>query len=99
MSKNLCKLLAVVMALAMVFSLAGMAFAEGDTRLAAEVFPELFDANAYNETSSEIYEEVLGEFYELYTEAKAAESNSERWALMAQAEAKLLSPLSSRFRG
>jgi len=77
---------------------------EADTRLAADVFPELFDPDTYNEDSSRIYEEVLGEFYELYQESKQyteADDLAMRFALMAQAEAKLLGsaimiPLQSR---
>ena len=77
---------------------------EADTRLAADVFPELFDPDTYNEDSSRIYEDVLGEFYELYQESKNyvnPEDLSMRFALMAQAEAKLLGsaimiPLQSR---
>lgn len=38
-----------------------------------------------------LYNENLGEFYDLYMEAKEAGSVSERWAKMAVAEAKLLS--------
>ena len=48
--------------------------------------------NAYNEQSSEIYDEVLGEFYEYYMRAfeDTVTSDSERFALEAIAEAKLL---------
>ena len=40
--------------------------------------------------SDAVYNDVLGEFNTLYSEAKAADSNSMRFALMALAEAKLL---------
>jgi len=40
--------------------------------------------------SSAVYEQVLGEFYRCYTVAKEAETLSQRYALMAIAEAKLL---------
>lgn len=42
------------------------------------------------ERSSAVYEQVLGEFYEYYTKAKEATNVSERFALMAIAEAKML---------
>ena len=46
---------------------------------------------SYDELSATLYDEALGEFYELYSEAKAEGENlSLRFALMAQAEAKLL---------
>ncbi len=66
-----------------------------------EAAEEAFDVEAYGAASSEIYNEVLGEFYELLTAAKEAETLSERFTLMAQAEAKLLGagtmiPLQSR---
>lgn len=45
----------------------------------------------YTNACNEIYEEVLGDFYNYYTQAKEnATSISERFALMAVAEAKLL---------
>ena len=43
------------------------------------------------ERSAAIYEQVLGEFNETYAKAKEAKSVSERYALMAIAEAKMLS--------
>jgi len=71
------------------------------TQLAADYFPTIYNADEYNADSSKIYNEVLGDFYTLYQEAKAADSHSMRWALMAQAEAKMLGsaimiPLQSR---
>ncbi len=71
------------------------------TQLAADYFPTIFNADEYNAESSKVYNEVLGDFYSLYQEAKAAETNSMRWALMAQSEAKILGsavmiPLQSR---
>ncbi|MGN1408678.1 MAG: ABC transporter substrate-binding protein, partial [Eubacteriales bacterium] len=52
-------------------------------------FTEVNDA--YTEASSAIYEEALGEFSQYYTTAKAETNVSKKWALMALAEAKLLS--------
>ena len=48
------------------------------------------DIEDYDDLSWAIYEDVLGEFYEVYQAAKEAENLSERHALMAIAEAKLL---------
>ena len=44
----------------------------------------------YDEKSAALYDEVLGEFYEAYQKAFDAANNSERYALMAIAEAKLM---------
>ncbi|MCD8152367.1 MAG: ABC transporter substrate-binding protein [Clostridiales bacterium] len=44
----------------------------------------------YEETSAAVYDDALGAFYAVYEEAKAAETVSERYALMAKAEAYLL---------
>ena len=44
----------------------------------------------YDDASAKIYDDVLGEFYKAYTEAKKANSVSEKYALMAIAEAKML---------
>ena len=48
------------------------------------------DVNTYQQESSDIYNAVLGEFYQYYQMAEEAPSVSERYALMAIAEAKLL---------
>ncbi len=45
---------------------------------------------SYDEVSEQLYNENLGEFYKLYTQAKKAETISERFALMAISEAKFL---------
>ena len=44
----------------------------------------------YDDLSQAIYDDILGEFYTAYEAAKAAENVSERFALMAIAEAKLM---------
>ncbi len=49
-----------------------------------------FAGKTHAEISDALYEQVLGDFDELYAKAKEAESVSERFVLMAQAEAKLL---------
>ena len=48
------------------------------------------DSEAYGEFSATVYEYALGEFAEYYEAAKEAETVSEKYALMAVAEAKLL---------
>ena len=59
--------------------------------LAADTYLlEDFDAEAYSDESSELYQEILGEFDALFEEAKGEESIAMRYALMAVAEAKLL---------
>ena len=66
--------------------------AEGEepAESSAKTMEEL-DAMDYDERSTYLYEQNLGEFYELYTEAKAEVSDlSKRHAMMAVAEAKLL---------
>ena len=74
---------------------------EPDTRLASEAFSELWDVDSYQTESSDLYNKVLGEYYEEYQKALEAETLSERYALEAIAEAKLLEsgvfiPLSTR---
>lgn len=49
-----------------------------------------FDFAAYEEESDAIYQEQFGEFYDAYMTSKEAASVSERYALMAVAEAKLM---------
>ena len=44
----------------------------------------------YDELSQAVYDDVLGEFYEYYMAASEAKTESERYALMAIAEAKML---------
>jgi len=63
---------------------------EVDDRKAADVYNEEVDWEAYHAKSEELYDANLGEFYDLYNEALEAENNSERWALMAKAEAKFM---------
>lgn len=61
--------------------------------LAADVYPELFDIDKYDDTSAGIYEDVLGEFAAMFAEAKEyvkPEDLSMRYALMALSEGKLM---------
>ena len=80
------KLLSLLLALTM---LCGVALGEG-AQLAAEAQTEV-DMEAYEATSTEVYNAVLGDFYSYYSEAKQEVENlSLRYALMAISEAKIL---------
>jgi ABC-type oligopeptide transport system substrate-binding subunit len=68
-------------------STSGDSVSEGSTSAAAAQTE--VDLAAYNETSAKIYASVLGDFEEEYEAALAAETVSERFALMAIAEAKM----------
>lgn len=59
---------------------------EDDTTTGGDEVVEL----SYDEMSAQVYDEVLGEFYAAYETAKAVTNVSERYALMAIAEAKLM---------
>ena len=72
------KILALVLALAMMLSV-------------VSAFAEEFDVEAYGVTSTELYNKNLGEFYEVYSAARSEVNNlSLRFAQMAIAEAKLM---------
>ena len=85
------KLFALLLAVCMIAALAACAPAneDGDTPV-TYVDPYAQYAEDYDKLSQEIYKDVLGEFNTYYTQAKAATSVAERYALMAIAEAKLL---------
>ncbi len=59
-----------------------------DNTLAAEAIT--VDLATYDAKSAEVYNAALGEFITAYNAAKAVDNVSERWALMAIAEAKLM---------
>ncbi|MBQ8278503.1 MAG: peptide ABC transporter substrate-binding protein [Roseburia sp.] len=59
-----------------------------DTTLAADAI--VFDVATYDAKSAEVYDAALGEFLTAYEAAKATDNISERYALMAIAEAKLM---------
>ena len=99
MSKNLNRVLAAVMAAAMIFALVACGQkdpepkpAEEDTRLAAEVYTaDAVDLENYAKVSEEIYNANLGEYYKYLQEAKAELLDTDkRYVLMAIAEAKLM---------
>ena len=97
--KNTRRALALILVLAMGLSvLAGcgseaaesaapvVSSAEASTVASVEEATEV----SYEDVSTEVYNNALGEFYATYEVAKSAENLSERFALMAVAEAKLL---------
>ena len=98
-NKILCLLLALAMMLSLVACGGGndapeTTAAPADTNAAPEaveyVDPYAELADDYDALSEAIYNDVLGEFYEVYQVSKEATSVSERQALMAVAEAKLM---------
>ena len=113
MSKMITRVLAMALALCMVavsmISCANQPKFEEDNRTAEEVLKDYVAvapkdysqyADDYDAMSEAIYNDVLGDFLSYYEAAQEATSVSERYALMAIAEAKLLEsgimlPLSS----
>ena len=98
--KKFTKIMSLVLALVMMLSLAACG-GNGDnneTTPATEpgnetveyVYPYADLLDNYDELSSAIYEDVLGEFLSTYEKANDAATVSERFALMAIAEAKML---------
>ena len=98
MKKLLALLLAAVMVLSMAACNPGIpADTNGSTGAADDTtagtpaeYVNPYADMEYDEKSEAIYEAVLGEFMDAYDAAKAATNVSERFALMAVAEAKLL---------
>ena len=101
--KKFNKFLSLMLVLAMMLSLAACggktetpaateAPAAAETEAAAVTYVDPYAdlREDYDALSEAVYNDVLGEFYAIYEEAKAAETVSERWALMAIAEAKLM---------
>lgn len=85
MKKISKRLLALLLAGIMVFSLAACGNGDEDKKDNSDEAAAL--------TDEEIYEDELGEFWEIYQEAMeltGADQKSEKWALMAIAEAKLM---------
>ena len=99
------RFLAMLLAVVMVFALAacGQSAAPATTETAAPVAETAVDPDSlpaaetwsydtanYYADSEAVYDGVLGEYYEYYQQALAAETVAERYALEAIAEAKLL---------
>ena len=101
--KKFTKIMSLLLALVMMLSLAACGGNEtpstdetqateggNDNTVVEYVYPYADLLDNYDELSSAIYEDVLGEFQSTYEKAYEAETVSERYALMALAEAKLL---------
>jgi len=98
------KILAMLLAVMMVLSMAACTGTPAPTDPVVPTVDSFKDPYAgiedYDELSQKIYDDVLGDFYTTYEAAKKATNVSERQALMAVAEAKLMAsgvmlPLSS----
>ena len=94
--KKFTKIMSLVLALVMMLSLAacggetGTDVTEPSNEAVEYVYPYADLLDNYDELSTAIYDDVLGEFQSTYEKAYEAETVSERYALMALAEAKLL---------
>ena len=92
------KILAMLLVAAMVFGLAACAESgskdttgsNAGTVTYVDPYASLRGEDSYDELSQAIYDDILGEFYEAYEAAKEADNVSQRYALMAIAEAKLM---------
>ncbi len=93
MKKNLKKVLCLVLAGVMTFSLAactGNNNDKGKVDATPAVDGVTYDQAKHGEISADVYESALGDFAEVYAKAKEAKTVSEKFALMAIAEAKLM---------
>ena len=88
MKKNLKKVLCLALAGVMTLSLAACGGGNDEAKLAAEAFK--YDQANHDAKSADVYAAALGEFATAYAAAKEATTVSEKFALMAIAEAKLL---------
>ena len=94
--KKFTKIMSLVLALVMMLSLAacggngGTDSTEPGNEVVEYVYPYADLLENYDELSTAIYDDVLGEFYTTYQAAYEADTIAERFALMAIAEAKLL---------
>ena len=91
MKTSIKRLVTLALALVMVLSLAacgGGKGGSGDSKLAVDNWS--YDTANYSADSEKIYNEILGGYSEYYQAALQAENVSERYALEAIAEAKLL---------
>ena len=94
MTKNQKRTLALMLAATMAGGLGvtgNVSAAEMDpTAKAAEAYAASFNADTWTDESAAIYDATLSEFYSIYQSASEAETLSERFALQAVAEAKML---------
>ncbi len=88
MKKTLKKVVCFALAGVMTLSLAACGGAAEKSPLAAEGFS--YDVSKHDAKSAEVYNAILGDFATAYAAAKEAKTVSEKFALMAIAEAKLL---------
>ncbi|MGM9605368.1 MAG: ABC transporter substrate-binding protein [Faecousia sp.] len=86
------KLLALMLAVAMVLSMVAVSNVNSSKVVAMSDIADVIDqlGEDYDENSAILYDFVLSDFYAAYEEAKAIDNASEAWAKMAMAEAKLL---------
>ena len=84
------RLLALLLAMAMMISAVACGKEPADTDSSVSDDSSATTELTYDEISTQVYDAVFGEFETIYAEAKEAETLSERWALMAIAEAKML---------
>ena len=89
-TKVIAMLLCVVMVVAAFAGCTGKKTDDPKTPVEDPTYADPYEGKTHAEVSEELYEKVLGEFSKYYEEALAAESISERFALMAVSEAKLL---------
>lgn len=92
------KLIALALALVMVFALLVSCKDKGNDNKgnnSGKTLTDPYAGKTHAQVSEELYNKVLGEFYEYYDKATQAKTVSERYALMAIAEAKLLGALCS----
>lgn len=85
------KLIALGLALSMLTGLTACGRGGSTDTGMADGFDPYAQYEDYNDRCQAIYDDTLGEFYEAYEKAKAAQTPSMRYALMAIAEAKFLS--------
>lgn len=89
---NMKKLLAMMLAVAMVLSMVVVGSVSSSKVVAMSDLEDVVNGltEDYDENSAALYDYVLGDFYAAYSEAKSIDDASEAWAKMAIAEAKLL---------
>ena len=83
--------LALLLAVAMVLSMAACRGGNGPATSGGQYTDPYGEYEDYDEKSQAIYDDTLGDFIDAYEAAKEADQVSVRYALMAIAEAKLLS--------